>query len=56
MNKLLLLFLVLAIGLTVLTWGSVGSAALAMGLILGGIYMAVKKAMDRDPDDYFCEE
>ncbi len=55
-NKLLLLFLVLVIALIILTWGSIGSAALTLGLLLGGIFLALKKTMNRDVDDYFLEE
>ena len=53
---LLIGFLVLVLALTILTWGSIGSAALTLGLLLGGIFVALKKSLNRDPDDYFLEE
>ena len=51
----LLLGIVLAIILAVilLTWGSIGSAALTLGLLLAGIFIALKKSLNRDPDDYY---
>jgi len=50
------LFLTAVVAVIILTWGSIGSAALALGLLLGGIFTALKKSLDRDPDDYFMEE
>ena len=54
-RKNLLLGIVLAIVLAVilLTWGSIGSAALTLGLLLAGIFIALKKSLNRDPDDYY---
>ena len=54
-RKNLLLGIVLAIVLAVilLTWGSIGSAALTLGLPLAGIFIALKKSLNRDPDDYY---
>ena len=37
------------------TWGSIGSAALTLGLILGGIFTALKKSLNRE-SDYEWEE
>jgi len=53
---ILLAFLAAVIAVILLTWGSIGSAALALGLLLGGIFTALKKSLDRDPEDYFLEE
>lgn len=50
------LFLAAVVAVIILTWGSIGSAALTLGLLLGGIFIALKKSLDRDPDDYFMEE
>jgi len=50
------LFLAAVVAMIILTWGSIGSAALTLGLLLGGIFTALKKSLDRDPDDYFMEE
>ena len=50
------LFLTLILAVIILTWGSIGSAALTLGLLLGGIFVALKKSLNRDPDDYFLEE
>ncbi len=56
-RKILLgLFLAAVIAVIILTWGSIGSAALTLGLLLGGIFTALKKSLDRDPEDYFLEE
>ena len=55
-TSLLVAFLVLVVAVIILTWGSIGSAALTLGLLLGGIFIALKKSLDRDPDDYFLEE
>ena len=53
---ILRIFVVALIGVIILTWGSIGSAALTLGLILGGIFLALKKSLNRDVDDYFLEE
>ena len=53
---LLVAFLVFVVAVIILTWGSIGSAALTIGLLLGGIFLALKKSLNRDPDDYFWEE
>ena len=52
----LIAFLAAVVALILLTWGSVGSAILTLGLLLGGIAAALKKALNRDDDDYFLEE
>ena len=49
-TSLLVAFLVLVVAVIILTWGSIGSAALTLGLLLGGIFTAMKKSMDRDND------
>ena len=49
-------FLLLVVAVIILTWGSIGSAALTLGLLLGGLFTALKKSLNRDPDDYFLEE
>ena len=49
-------FLVLVVAVIILTWGSIASAALTLGLILGFIFLALKKSLNRDVDDYFMEE
>ncbi len=55
-NLLLIGFLVLVVAVIILTWGSIASAALTLGLILGFIFLALKKSLNRDVDDYFMEE
>ena len=56
-RKILLGALLAAVLLVILlTWGSIGSAALTLGLILGGIFLALKKSLNRDPEDYYLEE
>ena len=52
-NILLWIFLVSILAVILLTWGSIGSAALTLGLLLAGIFTALKKSLNRDPDDYF---
>ena len=52
-NILLGIFLTVVLAVIVLTWGSIGSAALTLGLLLAGIFTALKKSLNRDPDDYF---
>ena len=54
-KTLIIAFLVFVVALIFLTWGSIGSAALTLGLLLGGIAVALKKTMNRDTDDYFPE-
>ena len=50
-RKLLLgIFLAVVIAIIIFTWGSIGSAALTLGLILGGIFTALKKSLNRDND------
>lgn len=53
---MLLVFLAAVITVIILTWGSIGSAALTLGLLLGGIFTALKKSLNRDPEDYFSQE
>ena len=53
-QKILLgLFLTLIVTIILLTWGSIASGALTLGLLLAIISIAMKKTMDRDPEDYF---
>ena len=52
-NILLGIFLAVVLAVIVLTWGSIGSAALTLGLLLAGIFIVLKKSLNRDPDDYF---
>ena len=52
-NILLGIFLAVVLVVIVLTWGSIGSAALTLGLLLAGIFIVLKKSLNRDPDDYF---
>ena len=52
-NILLGVFLAAVLAVIVLTWGSIGSAALTLGLLLAGIFLTLKKSLNRDPDDYF---
>ncbi len=52
-NILLGIFLAIVLAVIILTWGSIGSAALTLGLLLAGIFTALKKSLNRDPDDYF---
>ena len=47
------IFLAVILAVIILTWGSIGNAALTLGLLLAGIYLALKKSLNRDPDDYF---
>lgn len=49
------IFLTVVIAIIIFTWGSIGSAALTLGLILGGIFTALKKSLNRD-NDYEWEE
>ena len=50
-RKLLLgIFLAVVIAIIIFTWGSIGSAALTLGLILGGIFTVLKKSLNRDND------
>lgn len=55
-KTLLILLLVFVLAVIILTWGSIGSAALTLGLLLGGIFIALKKSLNRDVDDYYMEE
>ena len=52
-NLLLGIVLVIVLAVILLTWGSIGSAALTLGLLLAGIFIALKKSLNRDPDDYY---
>lgn len=53
-TRKVLLGLLLAgiIAVILLTWGSIGSAAMTLGLLLGLILIAWQKSMDRDVDDF----
>ena len=56
-KTLLTIVLVAVIALIILTWGSIGSAALTLGLLLAGIFLLLRKSIiDRDADDYWMEE
>ena len=57
-GRTLLALLLLAgiLAVIILTWGSIGSAAMVLGLLLAGIGIALKKSLSRDVDDYFLEE
>ena len=52
---LLWIFIALIVAVLIFTWGSIGSAALTLGLLLGGIFTAMKKSLNRD-NDYEWEE
>lgn len=52
---LLISFLLGVVALIILTWGSLGSAVLTLGLLLGGLGIALKKALSRDPRDFFWD-
>ena len=47
------LLLCIVLALILLTWGSIGSAALTLGLLMAGSFIALKKSLNRDPDDYY---
>lgn len=55
-KAMLIALLVFLLTVIILTWGSIGSAALTLGLLLGGIFIALKKSLNRDADDYYMEE
>ena len=56
-KNLLTIVLVAVIALIIFTWGSIGSAALTLGLLLAGIFLLLRKSIiDRDADDYWMEE
>ena len=55
-KKALYVLLAVAVAIIILTWGRVGSAILALGLLISGLVIALKKSMDRQDDDYFGEE
>ena len=53
-QKLLLGLMVTAMALTaVLTWGSLGSAVMVMGLILTASVLLWRKFLLKDEDDYY---
>ena len=56
MSKPLMILFGVILLLIILTWGSIGSAALTMGLLLACISIAMRKSMHKDVDDYFLEE
>ena len=49
---LIVLVAIVLLALTITTWGSIGSAAMTLGLLLGLILIAWQKSMDRDVDDF----
>lgn len=53
---LLILLLVLTLAVIILTWGSVGSAMLTLGLLISVLFLALKKSLERDPRDFDWEE
>ena len=56
-KTLLTVLLVAVVLVIVLTWGSIASAALTLGLLLSGIFLLLRKSViDRDNDDYWMEE
>ena len=55
-RKILLILLVLTLTVIVLTWGSVGSAILTLGLLISVLFLALKKSLERDPRDFDWEE
>lgn len=56
-NWLLTGFLVLVVAVIILTWGSIGSAALTLALLLALGYLLIQKIMaNRDPDDFRWED
>lgn len=55
-KTLIIALLVFFLAVIILTWGSIGSAALTLGLLLGGIFIALKKSLNRDVGDYYLEE
>jgi hypothetical protein len=53
-KNLLTIVLVAVIALIIFTWGSIGSAALTLGLLLAGIFLLLRKSIiDRDSGDYW---
>ena len=56
-GRKILLVVVFAAMLAVilLTWGSVGSAILTLGLIISVMFLALKKSLSRDPKDFDWE-
>lgn len=56
-RKILLgIFLAGVLAVILLTWGSIGSAALTLALLLGVILIALQKTLNRDPEDYYSED
>ena len=56
-KKLLTVVLIVVIAVIILTWGSIGSAALTLGLLLAGIFLLLRKSIiDRDAEDYWMED
>ena len=52
---LLLAVFAAVLAVILLTWGSVGSAILTLGLIIGVLFIALKKSLSRDPKDFDWE-
>lgn len=48
--------LAVIVAVILLTWGSIGSAILTLGLLLGGLVIALRKSLQRQEDDYFNED
>lgn len=54
---LLVFFLIGMLAVIILTWGSIGSAVLTLGLLLCGGFIALRKFMDtHDPSDLWMDE
>ena len=52
-----IVLLVLVLAIIVFTWGSIASATLTLGLLLGGAYILWHHLVtDRGDDDYWMEE
>lgn len=59
MVRRLLLILLFAglVAVIVLTWGSIASGAMTLGLILGLVNLARRRFLDtHDPEDYWTED
>ena len=51
---LLIVLLIVLVAIIVLTWGSIASGAIALGLILGLAGLARRRFLEsHDPDDYW---
>lgn len=48
--------LAVIVAVILLTWGSIGSAILTLGLLLSGLVIALRKSLQRQEEDYFNED